>query len=250
MGYLEKIIVTPSHHRVHHAINPEYKDKNLSQIFIIWDKLFGTFQTELPKVPPVYGITRPSETWNPIKINYQHLILMIKDAWYTRNWFDKIRIWFMPTGWRPDDVIDDYPVNTINNPYNFQRYDTDSSISLKMFMVTQIFFLGCFIFYLLSNLSDISSPGIFLYGIFIGLSIYTLTDLMDHNASALLFETLKTILGLGILLSPRGWFNAKEFIPWIETVIGIYFILVFSITAWLVYIHWKQDYRLKFSADH
>ena len=250
MGYLEKIIVTPSHHRVHHAINPEYKDKNLSQIFIIWDKLFGTFQTELPKVPPVYGITRPAETWNPIKINYQHLILMIKDAWYTRNWFDKIRIWFMPTGWRPDDVIDDYPVNTINNPYNFQRYDTDSSISLKMFMVTQIFFLGCFIFYLLSNLSDISSPGIFLYGIFIGLSIYTLTDLMDHNASALLFETLKTILGFGILLSPRGWFNAKEFIPWIETVIGIYFILVFSITAWFVYIHWKQDYRLKFSADH
>src|SRR6516164_4267369 len=54
MGFLEHIIVTPSHHRVHHAINPEYIDKNLSQIFIIWDKLFGTFQEELPDKPPVY----------------------------------------------------------------------------------------------------------------------------------------------------------------------------------------------------
>src|SRR6478609_3817415 len=63
MGFLEKIIVTPSHHRVHHALNPEYIDKNLSQIFIFWDKLFGSFQEELPGVPPVYGITRPVRTW-------------------------------------------------------------------------------------------------------------------------------------------------------------------------------------------
>lgn len=62
MGILEHIIVTPSHHRVHHAINKEYLDKNLSQIFIIWDKLFGTFQEERKDIPPVYGITRPVRT--------------------------------------------------------------------------------------------------------------------------------------------------------------------------------------------
>ncbi|MDX1941748.1 MAG: sterol desaturase family protein, partial [Saprospiraceae bacterium] len=104
MGFLEKIIVTPSHHRVHHAINKEYLDKNHSQIFIIWDKLFGTFQEELDDVPPVYGVTRPVRTWNPIKINFQHFWLLFKDAWRTRNWWDKLRIWFMPTGWRPADV--------------------------------------------------------------------------------------------------------------------------------------------------
>jgi alkylglycerol monooxygenase len=104
MGILEKIIVTPSHHRVHHAINPEYMDKNISQIFIFWDKLFGTFQEELPDVPPVYGITRPAQTWNPITINFQHLWLLIQDAWRARSWWDKLRIWFMPTGWRPADV--------------------------------------------------------------------------------------------------------------------------------------------------
>ena len=72
MGFLEKIIVTPSHHRVHHAINPEYLDKNYSQILIIWDKLFNTFQEELPDVKPVYGTLRPVSTWNPIIINFKH----------------------------------------------------------------------------------------------------------------------------------------------------------------------------------
>ena len=55
MGPLEYVLVTPSHHRVHHAINPEYIDKNYGQILIIWDKIFGTFQAELDYVKPVYG---------------------------------------------------------------------------------------------------------------------------------------------------------------------------------------------------
>ncbi|MFT4023826.1 MAG: sterol desaturase family protein [Flavihumibacter sp.] len=109
MGWLEKVIVTPSHHRVHHALNREYLDKNYGQIFIFWDKWFGTYQEELPEVPPVYGITRPVQTWNPIRINFQHLWLLIKDAWRTNSWKDKVRIWLMPTGWRPADVADRYP---------------------------------------------------------------------------------------------------------------------------------------------
>ena len=80
-GFFGKDNCDPSHHRVHHAMNPEYMDKNLWQIFIVWDKLFGTFQEEIKEVPPVYGITRPARTWNPIKINFQHIWLLIKDAW-------------------------------------------------------------------------------------------------------------------------------------------------------------------------
>ena len=64
MGFLEHIIVTPSHHRVHHAINPEYIDKNYAAIFILWDKWFGTFQEELDSKPPVYGAKKAVQTWN------------------------------------------------------------------------------------------------------------------------------------------------------------------------------------------
>ena len=75
MGILEYIIVTPSHHRVHHAINSEYLDKNYGQILIIWDKMFNTFQPELENVEPVYGTLRPAATWNPIIINFKHKII-------------------------------------------------------------------------------------------------------------------------------------------------------------------------------
>ena len=72
--WYEYIFNTPSHHRVHHAINPEYLDRNYGQILIIWDKLFNTFQKELDSVEPVYGTLRPASTWNPIIINFKHFI--------------------------------------------------------------------------------------------------------------------------------------------------------------------------------
>lgn len=73
LGWLEYIIVTSSQHRVHHAINPEYIDKNLGQIFSVWDRMFHTFQKELKEALPIYGILKPVATWNPIRINFQHI---------------------------------------------------------------------------------------------------------------------------------------------------------------------------------
>ena len=96
--------MTPSQHRVHHAINPIYIDKNLAAIFCVWDRIFGTFQEELENEPPVYGTLKPALCWNPIWINFQHLYLLARDAYHTQKWQDKLRIWFMPTGWRPKDV--------------------------------------------------------------------------------------------------------------------------------------------------
>ena len=113
LGFLEYILVTPSHHRVHHAINSIYIDKNYSQILIIWDKLFGTFQPELDDVKPVYGTLKQAETWNPIIINFKHLLQLIRDSWHAERTLDKLRIWFMPTGWRPPDVKEKYPLKEI-----------------------------------------------------------------------------------------------------------------------------------------
>lgn len=93
-------------------------DKNFSQIFIIWDKLFNTFQPELNEVPAVYGVKRPVRTWNPFLINFKHMWLIISDAWTTRNWKDKLRIWYMPTGWRPEDVKTKRPVYAVEDVYS------------------------------------------------------------------------------------------------------------------------------------
>jgi sterol desaturase/sphingolipid hydroxylase (fatty acid hydroxylase superfamily) len=236
MGFLEKIIVTPSHHRVHHALNKEYIDKNYGQIFIIWDKLFGTFQEELPDVKPVYGITRPVRTWNPIKINFLHMWLLIKDAWNTKNFKDKLRIWFMPTGWRPADVAEKYPVYKIEDAYNFERYDPKASTVLHVWSWVQLVLLLLFISYLFGNIAYIGKPYIFIYGLFAFVMVYAFTELMDGNRYAIVWETVKAALGIGVIFYLGDWFGANAFLPWVSNVMIVSFVLSFGVPGWLSFL--------------
>lgn len=96
---IEFIFTTPSHHRVHHGVNFKYLDKNFGEFLIIWDRIFGSFAEEKEKV--VYGIYDHPKSWNPIKINFHFYIVLWKLAVAAPFWWDKIRIWFMPAGWRP-----------------------------------------------------------------------------------------------------------------------------------------------------
>lgn len=241
MGVFEKIIVTPSHHRVHHAINKEYLDKNLGQIFIIWDRLFGTYQEELPNVPPVYGITRPASTWNPIKINFQHLWLLIKDAWRTESLRDKLRIWVMPTGWRPADVIENYPVKKIEDVYNFEKYDPKAGKALQGWSWVQLIMLLLFVSYLFGNIAAIGSPGMFVYGGYIFLTVYAFTELMDKSRYAFVWEAIKNILGFYILYRLNGWFGLNNFIPMSTQFLAVYFIISSCTAAWFVYENKKEN---------
>ncbi|UBM60561.1 sterol desaturase family protein [Marinilongibacter aquaticus] len=222
MGFLEKVIVTPSHHRVHHAINPEYIDKNHGQIFIFWDKWFGTFQEELSDVPPVYGITRPVRTWNPIKINYQHLWLMIQDAFRAKNWQDKLRIWIMPTGWRPKDVEEKYPVYKIENPYTYEKYYPQSSKPLEFWSWIQFISTFGFLMLFFEVVPDLSTAQLFTYGLFLFCSVYAYTELMDENPNAFWFEWGKNAYGF-YLFTVNGalWFGVEG----TQVAVPVYFIL-------------------------
>lgn len=233
MGFLEKIIVTPSHHRVHHAINKEYIDKNYGQIFIIWDKLFGTFQEEREDVPAVYGITRPVRTWNPLKINFQHLALMISDSWRAQSWKDKARVWYKPTGWRPADVAERYPVHKIDDVYNFEKYDKGYSQSLLAWSWVQTIFLLLFVSYLFGNLAAIGKPGIFIYGAYIFLFVYALTELMDRQRFAWAWELAKCTVGLVIIFSSGDWFGLSAFGAVFTPAVTTYFVASAIVSAWL-----------------
>ncbi len=246
MGFLEKIIVTPSHHRVHHAINPEYLDKNYGQIFIFWDKLFGTYQEELADVPPVYGITRPVHTWNPIKINFQHMWLLIKDAWRTKSWKDKFRIWMMPTGWRPADVAEKYPVYKIDDVYSFEKYETRANKWLNAWAWIQISMTLLFISYLFGNIANINklnSYYIYLYGLFVFVTVYAYTDLMDRNRSAFTWELLKALLGIGVILYTHDWFGISAIHPLLPYLIMGYLVFSVLVTARLVLQQQREDAR-------
>ena len=102
LGVLEWFMVTPSNHRVHHGQNDRYIDKNHGGVFIVWDRLFGTFADETEVVR--YGVTTPVRTFDPLRLQFSWWCLLWADAVATRSWWDKLRLWWMPTGWRPADV--------------------------------------------------------------------------------------------------------------------------------------------------
>ena len=213
LGFLEKIIVTPAHHRVHHAINPEYLDKNYGQIFIFWDKWFGTFQEERADIPAVYGVTRPVQTWNPIKINFMHLWLLIQDAWRAKNWGDKLKIWFMPLGWRPSDVAAKHPVAKIQDVYRFDKYNPELNGSMRIWSFGQLIVLLLLLSYLFSNLAAIGAPGIFYYGGFVFLTVFAYTELMDRNPLAWCWEMLKSSYALYFVFTTGDWFGLNAQYP-------------------------------------
>lgn len=225
MGWLEHILVTPSHHRVHHAINQDYLDKNYAAIFIVWDKWFGTFQEERKDTPPVYGVKRPVKTWNPFLINFQHLALLARDAWYAQHWWDKLRIWFMPTGWRPEDVAERFPVSGITDVYTYQKYDTRPSFALLAWSWVQLVITFLLMLYLFNRIGDLSFAAIIWYGFFLFACVYSYTTLLDKSPYSLVTELLRSGFGLALLWWQQDWFGIDTLFPYVSYLIAAYLIL-------------------------
>jgi sterol desaturase/sphingolipid hydroxylase (fatty acid hydroxylase superfamily) len=109
LGWYEWVFVTPSNHRVHHAQNEIYLDRNYGGLFILWDRLFGTFQEEREEEPVIFGIRGPLHSWNPVRALTHIYVDMALDSWRATSWRDKLRVWVARTGWRPADVAARYP---------------------------------------------------------------------------------------------------------------------------------------------
>lgn len=102
LGWLEYLFNTPSHHRVHHAANPEYLDANYGGVLIIWDRLFGTFTEERADLPCCYGLVKPLRSNNPFWINAHEWVALGRDLWQARSWRERAIFLLGPPGWRPD----------------------------------------------------------------------------------------------------------------------------------------------------
>ena len=235
MGFLEQIIVTPSHHRVHHAINEQYLDKNYAAIFILWDKWFGTFQEELPEQPPVYGVKKQVRTWNPILINWQHMFLLFQDAMRTSSWWDMVRLWFMPTGWRPSDVKENYPVEIVTQPYEMEKYEKPYSGRLKAWAWFQLILNNLLMYFMLVNIASLTFGHIVLFTSFLFLSIFAYTSLMDRHPVAVMAEVTKFLLGIFIITQIGGWFGLENVIPGAGIMIGLYLLASFGITVYYTF---------------
>jgi alkylglycerol monooxygenase len=97
--WAEAVLNTPSHHRVHHGVNPEYQDRNYAGVFIVWDRWFGTFTAEAQE--PVYGLTTPLRSWNPLWAQVHHYVNIIRNVRTASTWHERWQYVFGSPGWRP-----------------------------------------------------------------------------------------------------------------------------------------------------
>jgi sterol desaturase/sphingolipid hydroxylase (fatty acid hydroxylase superfamily) len=109
LGWFDRWFCAPSNHRVHHAVNERYLDRNYGGILIVWDRLFGSFQEEDASEPCIYGTRAPLRSWNPLWANLHTYWQLAQDSWRARSWADKLRVWLMHPGWRPADVAARWP---------------------------------------------------------------------------------------------------------------------------------------------
>ena len=137
LGVLDRWIQTPSNHRVHHAQNDIYVDRNYVGVFLLWDHLFGTFQEEREDEPCIYGVRLQLKSWNPVWANLHYYWIMLRDSWHTRSWPDKLRVWYAPPGWRPADVSSRFPKQRYDLYRDFQRFDTPRARSLSVYVLVQ-----------------------------------------------------------------------------------------------------------------
>jgi sterol desaturase/sphingolipid hydroxylase (fatty acid hydroxylase superfamily) len=103
-GPLDWILNLPSHHRVHHAINPAYLDKNYGATLIVWDRLFGTYVEETEA--PVYGITKPLASFDPMWAQVHYWVDLAKMARAARRPVDRLRVWFASPAWKPEGFVE------------------------------------------------------------------------------------------------------------------------------------------------
>ena len=100
--WFEYLFNTPSHHRVHHASNPRYLDRNYAGVLMVWDRLFGTFVAESDEEPPHYGIVKNIGTFNPLAIAFHEWLAILRDLWRANSLREALGVVFGPPGWRPD----------------------------------------------------------------------------------------------------------------------------------------------------
>jgi len=198
LGWYELIFITPSNHRVHHATNQCYIDRNYGGVFILWDKIFNTYQEEQEDEPCIYGIRKPLKSWNPIWTNLHFYAQLFNDAWHTERWQDKLLIWFKPTGWRPADMERQYPLEKYD-PDAFEKFDTQIPIFNTWYSVIQHLTILVGIVVFINYAPNMSNIELLLSGSFIIFSCYSIGNILQ----------------------------GKQWARWLEY--GRYFILLYSV---------------------
>ena len=198
LGWFEWLFVSPSNHRVHHAQNAVYMDRNYGGVFILWDRLFGTFQEELDAEPVIFGVTTPLASWNPLWANAQFYVALWRDARRAESWWDRLRIWFMPTGWRPADVAARYP-QAKPDLGQFVKFEVPLGRAQQLYAVAQFSLYVLAGTGLLALAAELSAAALLLGLAWMAGGLYVIGTWLENRPAARRLELLRLALNLPTL---------------------------------------------------
>lgn len=207
LGWFEWFFVTPSNHRAHHAQNALYMDRNYGGVFIIWDRLFGSFQEEDDNEPVIFGVTTPLASWNPLWANVQFYVQLWDDARRARSPWDKLRIWFMRTGWRPADVAAKYPMNKPDLS-QFRKFEVPLDARQQIYIVLQFGVYIALGSYLMNAEPHLSTAALVLGWSAVALGLFTLGVALENRPWALKLEWLRLVSNVPLV--------------WLAPVVGLW----------------------------
>ncbi|MNZ69795.1 Fatty acid hydroxylase superfamily protein [compost metagenome] len=199
LGWFEWFFVTPSNHRAHHAQNALYMDRNYGGVFIIWDRLFGSFQEEDDNEPVVFGVTTPLASWNPVWANVQFYAQLWADARRAESTWDKLRIWFMRTGWRPADVAARYPMNK-PDLNQFRKFEVPLEGRQQLYVVLQFCVYIALGSYLMNLEPKLSVAALVLGWGVVAFGLFVLGVALENRPWALKLELVRLASNL-----PLAW---------------------------------------------
>ncbi|PWB32720.1 hypothetical protein DCO48_12685 [Pseudomonas sp. SDI] len=220
LGWYEWLFVTPSNHRVHHAQNPIYIDRNYGGVFILWDRLFGTFLEEDDNEPVVFGVTTALASWNPLWANLQFYVQLWDDARRANSGWDKLRIWFMPTGWRPADVAQRYP-QAKQDLSRFRKFEVPLAWPQQLYVVVQFAVYVALGSYLLNRGEQLPVAALVLGWGLMAFGLFVLGTALENRPWALRLELLRLALNLPAL--------------WLAGVVGLWPVAALAWVALLSY---------------
>jgi alkylglycerol monooxygenase len=221
LGPLEWVLNTPSHHRVHHARNPKYIDRNHAGTLIVWDRLFGTFKAE--EEEPVYGITKPLASWNPVWAQIHYWVELIGMARRARRLRDRVRVFFEAPGWRPQELGGFQPAPEVNRE-TLRKYGPPQPRAVKIYVLAQFVLLNVFTSFFLFSQSAWTSFARVAAAAAIVVSVLSLGGLLERKRWAHGLETVRLAGGAAAL-------------PWVATnpalaAIGLGFVLASLAWQW------------------
>ncbi|MFO1392433.1 MAG: sterol desaturase family protein [Steroidobacteraceae bacterium] len=135
LGWFDRWFASPSNHRVHHAVNDRYIDRNYGGIFMAWDRMFGSFVEETE--PCVYGTRAPLDSWDPLWANLEVYVDLARKSWSAQRWRDRLLVWIKPPGWHPateTGLAWDKPPFALDK---LRRYDPPMGLGTRWFVWLQ-----------------------------------------------------------------------------------------------------------------